>query len=316
MPYHRGTRRRAAHTRSSRADRPLLCSPNTHGFPPVGTAAHSRPQDSQQGYPVDTGKAGPGPRDGSRDCTSENRHGYRFERCGRLETCGRRRSGRTVQRRPEAAGEITHLSAHPAVCPASGGRNAASRRAGCRTGRLQVDSRDSRARRTHFRRPEDRRCRHRARTIMPRPDGLRSPRWIRFTFPMARGRGRTMRVAPSRQPLISGLPEEPDPRRQRYRSLVTVILVVMSAASMVAQEFRTSIRGHVLDSSKGALSGVTVTAPEHRNQRVAPAVSNAEGNYTIPFLRPGSYTLTGTLLGAGSFLISIYGEAPRTSFAL
>jgi hypothetical protein len=55
-------------------------------------------------------------------------------------------------------------------------------------------------------------------------------------------------------PLISGLPEEPDPRRQRYRSLVTVILVVLSAASVVAQEFRTSIRGHVLDSSKGALS--------------------------------------------------------------
>jgi Carboxypeptidase regulatory-like domain len=97
---------------------------------------------------------------------------------------------------------------------------------------------------------------------------------------------------------------------------VTVILMVLSAASVVAHEFRTSIRGHVLDSSKGALSGVTVTAPEHRNQRVAPAVSNAEGNYTIPFLRPGSYTLTGTLLGAGSFLISIYGEAPRTSFAL
>ena len=56
-------------------------------------------------------------------------------------------------------------------------------------------------------------------------------------------------------------------RGLRYRLLATVILVVLSAASAAAQEFRATIRGQVLDSSKGALPGVIGHRAEHRHQR-------------------------------------------------
>ena len=86
-------------------------------------------------------------------------------------------------------------------------------------------------------------------------------------------------------------------RSQRDRFLLTFILVMLSAAGAAAQEFRATIRGQVLDSSKAALPGVTVTAQNIDTNEMAKAVSNPQGNYTIPFLRPGSYTLTADLQG-------------------
>ena len=102
---------------------------------------------------------------------------------------------------------------------------------------------------------------------------------------------------PSRQSLIRVLWRNPMMRSQRYRFLVTFILVMLSAAGAAAQEFRATIRGQVLDSSKAALPGVTVTAQNIETNEVATATPNAQGNYTIPFLRPGSYTLTADLQG-------------------
>jgi hypothetical protein len=86
-------------------------------------------------------------------------------------------------------------------------------------------------------------------------------------------------------------------RRQSYAGLLVVTMVLAIAGSAAAQEFRATIRGQVLDTSKGALPGATVTAQNIETNEVATAVSNAEGNYTIPFLRPGSYTLTVELSG-------------------
>jgi hypothetical protein len=93
-------------------------------------------------------------------------------------------------------------------------------------------------------------------------------------------------------------------RRLPYRLVVAVILVMLSAATAAAQEFRATIRGQVLDSSKGALPGVTVTAQNIETNEIATAVSNAQGNYSIPFLRPGSYTLTAELQGFQKYIRS------------
>jgi len=76
-----------------------------------------------------------------------------------------------------------------------------------------------------------------------------------------------------------------------------VIAVLLSAATATAQEFRATVRGVVLDSSKAALPGATVTLTNTSTNETASAVTNAEGSYSVPFLRPGSYTMTVDLQG-------------------
>ena len=73
--------------------------------------------------------------------------------------------------------------------------------------------------------------------------------------------------------------------------------LLVTAGTAAAQEFRATVRGQVLDSSKGALPGATVTLTNISTNEAATAVTNAEGNFTVPFLRPGSYTMTVELSG-------------------
>jgi hypothetical protein len=82
-----------------------------------------------------------------------------------------------------------------------------------------------------------------------------------------------------------------------YACLLGAALLLATASIAAAQEFRATVRGQVLDSSKGALPGATVSMTNTETNEVATATTNAEGNYTIPFLRPGLYTLTIELSG-------------------
>ncbi len=84
----------------------------------------------------------------------------------------------------------------------------------------------------------------------------------------------------------------------RSRAWVVCAVLVLAVAGIArAQEFRATIRGQVLDTSKAAVPGATVTMTNTDTNEVATTTSNAEGNYTIPFLRPGPYTLTVELSG-------------------
>ena len=79
--------------------------------------------------------------------------------------------------------------------------------------------------------------------------------------------------------------------------LCVAALLLATASIAAAQEFRATVRGQVLDSSKGALPGATVSITNTETGEVATATTNTEGNYTLPFLRPGQYTLTVELSG-------------------
>jgi hypothetical protein len=79
--------------------------------------------------------------------------------------------------------------------------------------------------------------------------------------------------------------------------LVGAVLILAAAGGVTAQEFRATVKGQVVDESHGALPGATVSVQNAETNEVATASTNAEGNYTIPFLRPGSYTLTVELSG-------------------
>ena len=79
--------------------------------------------------------------------------------------------------------------------------------------------------------------------------------------------------------------------------LAAALLVLTAAAGVGAQEFRATVKGRVADSSQAALPGATITVRNQETNEVATTTSNAEGNYTIPFLRPGIYTLTAEMSG-------------------
>ena len=79
--------------------------------------------------------------------------------------------------------------------------------------------------------------------------------------------------------------------------VLTLALLVGMPANAVAQEFRATIRGQVTDSSQAALPGVTVTVRNQETGEVATATTNNDGSYTVPFLRPGLYSVTAELAG-------------------
>ena len=85
----------------------------------------------------------------------------------------------------------------------------------------------------------------------------------------------------------------------RARSLFLPICALMlaTAGSAGAQEFRATVKGQVADTSDAALPGATVTVQNQDTNEIATAVTNTEGAYTLPFLRPGLYTLTVELSG-------------------
>ena len=82
-----------------------------------------------------------------------------------------------------------------------------------------------------------------------------------------------------------------------FHGLVCAALLLAVTGALHAQEFRATVKGQVVDSSKASLPGATVTVRNQDTNEVATATTNNEGNYTIPFLRPGVYTLTVEMSG-------------------
>jgi hypothetical protein len=79
--------------------------------------------------------------------------------------------------------------------------------------------------------------------------------------------------------------------------LLAAAMVLAAVATGFAQEFRATVRGKIVDSNQGALPGATVTLRNTDTNEVATAATNAEGAYTVPFLRPGRYEMTVELQG-------------------
>ncbi|HEX6465458.1 MAG TPA: carboxypeptidase regulatory-like domain-containing protein, partial [Vicinamibacterales bacterium] len=81
------------------------------------------------------------------------------------------------------------------------------------------------------------------------------------------------------------------------RSLLGALLVCTCSSMLTAQEFRATVKGQVVDPSRAAVPGATVTVQNQDTNETASAVTNTDGAYTIPFLRPGLYTLSVDLSG-------------------
>src|SRR5436309_11726524 len=63
------------------------------------------------------------------------------------------------------------------------------------------------------------------------------------------------------------------------------------------QEFRSTISGHVLDSSGAAVPGAKVQATNLATNEATTATADSSGAYTIPFLRPGNYKIAASAAG-------------------
>src|SRR5262249_10664175 len=86
------------------------------------------------------------------------------------------------------------------------------------------------------------------------------------------------------------------------RGLLSAVLVFTAATTLTAQEFRATVKGQVTDPSKAAVPGANVSVQNQDTNETATTVTNSEGAYTLPFLRPGLYTLTVELSGFQKYL--------------
>jgi hypothetical protein len=73
-------------------------------------------------------------------------------------------------------------------------------------------------------------------------------------------------------------------------AFVCLLLTIPIAAH--AQEFRATISGAITDPSGALVSGATVIAKETHTGTVNRTVTDSSGQYVIPFLLPGDYTIT------------------------
>jgi hypothetical protein len=76
------------------------------------------------------------------------------------------------------------------------------------------------------------------------------------------------------------------------KHLVLFLWLCLLTATGFAQEFRATVNGRVVDQNKAAVANATVAVRNVATNEVATATTNSEGNYTIPFLKPGVYNMT------------------------
>ncbi len=84
---------------------------------------------------------------------------------------------------------------------------------------------------------------------------------------------------------------------QRLGIVGVICAVALLSSTTHAQESRGSIAGLIVDSSGGALPGVTVTVVNNGTNSTTSLVTNDTGQYAALFLLPGTYRVTAELSG-------------------
>ncbi|MBS1817882.1 MAG: TonB-dependent receptor [Acidobacteria bacterium] len=80
-----------------------------------------------------------------------------------------------------------------------------------------------------------------------------------------------------------------------FRWVVTALFLALLPSIAAAQDAR--VVGTVRDSSKAFIPGATVTVKNERTGEVRTAVTDAEGGFIVPALKPSVYTITAELSG-------------------
>lgn len=76
------------------------------------------------------------------------------------------------------------------------------------------------------------------------------------------------------------------------RSVFVALLILCGALPLAsAQESRATLTGHVTDSTGAIIPGAKITVTQTQTGTVTNVTSNHAGDYTVPFLAPGTYNL-------------------------
>ncbi len=80
-------------------------------------------------------------------------------------------------------------------------------------------------------------------------------------------------------------------RIPRWHLPTLILCVLASALTCFGQESRATLTGHVSDPNGAAVPGAGVIVKNNQTNLETRTTTNDEGNYTVPFLQPGMYTV-------------------------
>jgi outer membrane receptor protein involved in Fe transport len=96
-------------------------------------------------------------------------------------------------------------------------------------------------------------------------------------------------------------------------AMAVLAMIFMIAPVAIAQNPTATVTGTVQDSEGGVLPGVTVTATSPALQGSRTAVTDANGNYKLAFLNPGTYIINYELDGFATTVRSVKASAAQTT---
>jgi uncharacterized surface anchored protein len=70
-----------------------------------------------------------------------------------------------------------------------------------------------------------------------------------------------------------------------------IVLFLISVFTVGAQEYRGTILGRVLDPTGAAVVGASIAVQNVETKVTVKTASNETGNYQVPFVLPGDYTV-------------------------
>ncbi|HMX29056.1 MAG TPA: carboxypeptidase-like regulatory domain-containing protein, partial [Blastocatellia bacterium] len=88
---------------------------------------------------------------------------------------------------------------------------------------------------------------------------------------------------------------------KKHLALSLLWLCLLSVFAF-AQEFRATVNGRVTDPNKAAIANASITMRNAATNETVTVTTNSEGNYNVPFLKPGVYTITVEAAGFKKFL--------------
>src|SRR5947199_9573813 len=89
-----------------------------------------------------------------------------------------------------------------------------------------------------------------------------------------------------------------------FRVWMLAVSIALSGTSALAQFESATRTGIVTDAAGAVVPGATVRAVNEATNIEATAVTNGEGRYALPSLRPGSYRVVATASGFKQFISS------------
>ena len=84
--------------------------------------------------------------------------------------------------------------------------------------------------------------------------------------------------------------------------ILTLLCLLLCSLTVSAQEFRATVSGRVTDPNDAAVANATVTVRNLATNEVANVVTNTEGAYNVPFLKPGVYSISVEATGFKKFV--------------